>query len=480
MKKEYTILHISDLHKPYSASYDSLFSSLCIDCDNYTVKGIKKPEIIVVSGDLVEGSKEPDNALAEQKIKAQYQEVHDFLCKLVDYFLDGDKRRIIIVPGNHDFFRGVSVNSMVKETVADEKEIHQKRQEIRDGQTRWNWSDLSFYTVNDKDLYKTRFRMFVNFYNNFFGGIKPERIWPEPCEEFSQIVDLPEYNICFFGLNSCYKLDHLNASGAICPKALTSNQRTLNSIAKRGSLIVGVWHHHTIGLPCEDNYLDYRILQSLIGSNVKLGLYGHQHLTSILNEYHDLTQQERILLISSGSLYGSRNQLVTGYPRQYNLLSLSYGTDEVSLKLRVRKDLTNYEIPSWSESLIGNSTLTEYDETIKLSTLKSEDFINGIDEYVQSTQDFKWGMENVMMFADLDQASCFKFADSYLSKISDPDFVIEHINQPKTDTQFVHLLKAAVDKKNKSLIALLIADERYNGLCGPMINFLREEVNKIM
>ena len=480
MIRDYTILHISDLHKPRTANYDNLFASLCIDCERYTANEIRKPEIIVVSGDLVEGSRQTDYAVAEQEIKKQYEEVGEFLCRLVDYFLDGDKRRIIIVPGNHDFFRGISANSMVKESVIDAKDIQQKREQMINGQTRWNWKDLSFYSINDIELYKSRFHLFGDFYNNFYSGLKPERVWPEPCEEYSQIVDLPEYNICFFGLNSCYKLDHLNVSGSICPQALTTNQRKLNSIAKRGSLIVGVWHHHTAGLPYEDNYLDYRILQSLIDSNVKIGLYGHQHLTSILNEYHDLTQEERILLISSGSLYGSRRQLVTGCPRQYNLLSLKFEADEVSLKLRVRKDLTNYDIPSWCESQISNSTLTEYNETIKLSTLKPEVFISEVNEYVQNSQNYEWGIENIMKFADLDKVTCLKFADSYFSKVSDPDFVLEHIIQPETDDQFVYLLRAAVEKREKSIINRLTGDERYDRLSGPLITYLKEEVDKIM
>lgn len=480
MIRDYTILHISDLHKPRTANYDNLFASLCIDCEHYTANGLKKPEIIVVSGDLVEGSRETDYAVAEQEIKKQYEEVGEFLCNLVDYFLDGDKRRIIIVPGNHDFFRGISANSMVKESVVNATDVQEKREQMINGQTRWNWKDLSFYSINDIELYKSRFHLFVDFYNNFYSGLEPKRVWSEPCEEYSQIIDLPEYNICFFGLNSCYKLDHLNVSGSICPQALTTNQRKLNSIAKRGSLIVGVWHHHTAGLPYEDNYLDYRILQSLIDSNVKIGLYGHQHLTSILNEYHDLTQEERILLISSGSLYGSRRQLVTGCPRQYNLISLNYGADEVILKLRVRKDQTNYEIPSWCESQISNSTLTEYNETIKLSTLKPEVFINEVNDYVQNTQDFKWGVENVMKFADLDRATCLKFADSYLSKVSDPDFVMEHIIQPETDNQFVYLLRAAIEKREKSVIYRLTGDERYNRIPGVLMNFLKEEVDKIL
>lgn len=479
MIREYSILHISDLHKPKDASYDSLFASLCSDCERYTATGILKPSIIVVSGDLVEGSKETGIANAEAEIKAQYQEVAEFLEKLVEYFLDNDKERIIIVPGNHDVCRAISMASMQKESVDNEDEIREKRRQINVNETRWNWNDLSFYSVKDIKHYKSRFDLFLEFYNKFYQGEPFSRIWPIPCEDNLQIIDLPEYNICFLGLNSCYKLDHLNDSGSICPSALASCQAKLNNISKRGSLVVGVWHHHTTGLPYENNYLDYRILQAMIDAKVKIGLYGHQHLTSILNEYHDLTKKERILLISSGSLYGSRNQLVTGYPRQYGLISLKFQENGVVMSLRVRKDPTNYVIPSWCESQIGTSALTTYEEFLELPPIKPESFIQQVDDYVQRTHDYKSGYKQMMSFIDLNRDSVLRFSDTYLNHIKDNDFILVNVTNPETDTQYQTLLRAAIELKDKSLIIRLKMDDRYNQIKGTLMNYLRDEADKI-
>lgn len=95
MNKHYSILHISDLHKGENNDFDHLFASLCNDADSYD-QDIPKPEFIVVCGDLAEGANGED---AEEKIVKQYQEVESFLDKLVRHFLNGDKSRIIIVPG---------------------------------------------------------------------------------------------------------------------------------------------------------------------------------------------------------------------------------------------------------------------------------------------------------------------------------------------------------------------------------------------
>lgn len=475
MKLNYTILHISDLHKPQNSSYKNLCESLFVDSDRYEKDGIKKPEIIVVSGDLIEGTKNDDMMQAAEEIRVQYQEVAVFLNELVNLFLDGDKSRIVIVPGNHDVYRNASSASMKKEYVSGEKEIRNRRRLVGVGDQRWSWKDLSFYSIENQEKYESRFDLFVEFYNNFYAGLHPKRMWEVPCEKNAQIIDLPEYNLCFLALNSCYRLDHLNDSGSIFPSALTSVQRKLISVAKRGSLVIGVWHHHTYGLPYENNYLDYRILQSLIDAQVKIGLYGHQHLTSILNEYHDLTRKERILLISSGSLYGNRNQLLTGCPRQYGLISLEFQGQGVALTLHVRKDPTNFDIPSWCQGQIGTSSLVEYHEQIDLCKLKIESFIQDIDYYVQQTHDYQTGYTEILKFTDLDRETCLKFADSYLRHITNYSFIQSVISVPETDSQFVYLLNAAVELRDTKLINRLKADARYESVASALMNYLREK-----
>lgn len=92
MEKHYSILHISDLHKPENCNLDNLLYSIQKDCEIYTNEGICKPDIIVISGDLVEGSKD-DNG--EDIIKKQYAEVGKFLDKLADFFLNGNRMRMI-------------------------------------------------------------------------------------------------------------------------------------------------------------------------------------------------------------------------------------------------------------------------------------------------------------------------------------------------------------------------------------------------
>ena len=170
MKRKYTILHISDLHKPKNCNLDNLFYSLQTDCEGYVKEGMPKPEIIVISGDLAEGTKDcGDNA--ENIIRREYAEVKKFLEKLTDYFLDGQKRRMVIVPGNHDYCYKVSKNSMELSPAENAKDDCNKMK-IAEPEVRWDWDERRFYHVTNDALYNTRFELYREFYNDFFAGIR--------------------------------------------------------------------------------------------------------------------------------------------------------------------------------------------------------------------------------------------------------------------------------------------------------------------
>ena len=96
-----TILHISDLHRTSAPrlNNDELLAAIFSDATRWEAEGIPWPDLIVLSGDVIQGvradTQEPDLAIAEQ-----YAEATDFLEKLTAKFVDSDRSRIIIVPGN--------------------------------------------------------------------------------------------------------------------------------------------------------------------------------------------------------------------------------------------------------------------------------------------------------------------------------------------------------------------------------------------
>ena len=108
-----TLLHISDLHRTSTPRLgnDELLSAILSDTKRWDKEGIPHPEVIVVSGDLIQGTS-VDHPNADSEIASQYAEVRTFLQQLTDEVVDSDPLRVIIVPGNHDVLWGRSLQAM--------------------------------------------------------------------------------------------------------------------------------------------------------------------------------------------------------------------------------------------------------------------------------------------------------------------------------------------------------------------------------
>lgn len=476
MRRKFTILHISDLHKPKNCNLDNLFYSLQSDCEGYMKEGILKPEIIVISGDLAEGTKDCGDE-AENIIKRQYSEVKRFLEKLTDYFLGGHKRRMVIVPGNHDYCYKVSKNSMELSPAENAKDDRNKMK-TAEPEVRWDWDDRRFYHVTNAHLYNTRFELFREFYNDFYDGV---RELPEDLERDSYIVELNDYNTAFVCFNSCHRLDHLNPMGCICPDAVTRAHSQLLSLKNMGYLLVGVWHHHVSGLPIENNYMDHRILNAMMREDIKIGMFGHQHVSDAIQEYSDITSHQRILLISSGSLYGNRHQLVTGVPRQYNIVGVDMADEEVTVRLNVRKDDSKYgyEIPEWKLSPIGMRNLLYYEHKLRIEKPQLEYVVEDIEKMVQKTGHYEVACMRLKE-AGLENPVVLKYFDSYISKVKDVELLRNLLKRPGTITQYVTALDAAINAKDKEWIMALQGYEEFQESSPAYVKEMLEQAKKII
>ncbi len=476
MVKHFSILHISDLHKPENCNLDNLFYSIQRDSEAYTKEGVRKPEIVVVSGDIADGVKDSGSD-AETIIMSQYKEAGKFLKALTDYFLDGDKSRMIIVPGNHDYCYKTSKNSMSPSPKEKAKDDY-KLLKVADPLVRWNWDDKQFYYITDRDLYKTRFDLFKAFYNDFYKGI---RELPLNVESDSYIVEIERFKIAFVCFNSCYRLDHLNPMGCICPDAIAQAHERLVKLKNQGFLLAGVWHHHVSGLPAENNYMDYRILNAMMQEDIKLGLFGHQHVSTAVQEYSEITSKKSILLISSGCLYGNRYQLVTGVPRQYNVIEVRMDNEEVTLQLNVRKDnsLYGYDIPQWGVSPLGMKNLHVYEHKLRIEKPQVEYLVEDIEKMVRQSDNYEAGCLRLKELG-LDNELVLKYFDSYIPKVKDIELLHHLLRSPRTIVQYMTALDAAVEQKDKHWIKQLLSDERFKNDTNPFLNELKEQANKMI
>ena len=326
-----SILHISDLHRDSSdfLANTPLLDSLQADRDRYTVSTprIRPPDVIVVSGDIVYGVPSHDGH-ASDVLKRQYSEATDFLNRLADSFVNGDKNRIVLVPGNHDvdaqqFRRSLSPLSVAAGRTS---EIAEKMFQPHCG-VRWSWSELRFFQLAWAD-YNRRFDAFRDFYTAFYEGRRSYSDDPEMQLDVFDIEDIP---VTFIAFNSCYHNDPLNRAAAINPVCMATAGAALRIPNRRDRLTVAVWHHSTNGRPLETDYLDSDCIQLMIDRGFVLGLHGHQHRPDSLHTHFKYGADRHMVVVAAGTLCGKS---APNYGRAYNLLELDVTARSARLHIR--------------------------------------------------------------------------------------------------------------------------------------------------
>ena len=455
----FSILHISDLHKDADASYDQLLASL--EDDRVIWRNgnptILEPSFIVVSGDLIQGCElNMTKKAATEMLDRQYAEVEAFLAALANRFLNGDRNRIIIVPGNHDVSRNASQRSM---TYVDEKErdaVYKTFVSSRGKSClyRWSWKDFSFCKIVKDDIYKERFDAYLSFYNRFYHGVREEL---KDCVDNVGIVEFPEFNITFACYNSCADLDHLNETGKISNVALYCKREELQDLYDNHRIIIGVWHHHIYGSPYFPNFMDRDVLRLLHKRHIQIGLFGHQHCIEVADEYKNIEEKgadsESILLISSGTLFGGRKQLTSGKPRQYNVIEIEQKNGEAQVRIHVREDESGDKPdPSWKKHLVAQGNFIE--RIIYFKKKMVNDVIIEIDNAVRTGGNLKDGIIELQTLLSsqntgTENQMILKFIAEYLQKLNandEADFIIDRFNEPQNEVERANLLEAYISK----------------------------------
>lgn len=462
---KFSIIQISDLHKDSDFNYNQLIDSLKSDTANYVNLGIYHVRYIVVCGDLIQGTRNTDIAKGNQDIQRQYEEVSVFLHNLVDVFLNGDISRLIIVPGNHDVNRAVSSNSM-KRIEASEQEKVQKSYWERYGKKqiyRFDWKTLSFMQIIDEKFYSSRFDSFVTFYNRFYSSIG--RTFPVSPEEDASLIAFSNDKIAFACFNSCCQLDHLNAMGTINENAFHCIYGDLSSCYSNGYLMFGVWHHHIYGVPHRCDFMDMKITKSMACNHILVGLFGHQHRSEVVEELNDLAEdieRDKMHLISSGTLFGSRKEMLPGVKRQYNLINVEIENGSANLEVFGREDKMNdAPYPIWGEKYLlkGKKSLVFQ---VPLNKLSDDDLLRIIDEETRESGDFKNG---ILRMKQLDNPVKQGFIDEYIQQLSleveDLNFILNVFKQPLSNMEYCYLMQASILNNNVDDVRKLIGMTPY-------------------
>lgn len=324
-----TILHISDLHRTSAPrlNNDELLAAIFSDATRWEAEGIPWPDLIVLSGDVIQGvpadTQEPDLAIA-----AQYAEATDFLGKLTAKFVDSDRSRIIIVPGNHDVNWSRARRAMnLLEPCPDD--IAQTALQV-DSNIRWNWKEQKAYRISDSNLYRSRFDQFRQFLTDFYAELSPSPL--SHAEKDLVFFEDLSLGIVVVGFASWYGNDCFCTVGEIAPESVTySRELVADSMA---SVAVAVWHHSIVGGPRAQDYMDARVIHRLIDFGFSVGLHGHQHYPGAAPFELRLPNLASMVVVAGGSIAVGDSELPMGEQRQFNVVNIDPDTGCITVHVR--------------------------------------------------------------------------------------------------------------------------------------------------
>ena len=268
----------------------------------------------------------------ERRIEEQYSVAEELLVELVARFLDGDRSRLIMVPGNHDVDWNTAFAALERVEPSEfprnlDGELH-----AHDSELRWDWNSRTLYRIVRHDVYARRLDRFWRFCERFYSGLDvPQQV---DGSFDTRLYDLFEGTIGVAAFNSCEGNDCFAYHGRIKPGSVARSDLRLRDGGAAHDLRVAVWHHSIEGSPYSTDYMDVEIVRRMIGRGFRLGLHGHQHKAQARSQEIRLPNLESMAVISAGSLCAGRRHLPTGTHRQYNVVELA--SDLRSVRTHVR------------------------------------------------------------------------------------------------------------------------------------------------
>lgn len=318
----FSILHISDLHRSPTDNITNaeLISALVSDRQRYICESppIKAPDAIVISGDIIQGV--PLGALdAPARLAEQYATALDFIVKLTERFVAGDRSKVVIVPGNHDIDWVTSRAAMVAVPTGEIPTNLAAELYRTDTPYRWDWKTRELFKIADVATYDKRTEAYWCFFEQFYKGV-PSLLRVTPGKA-GNLYSLCNGRIGLAAFNSCHGNDCFAFHGLIPPEVIAQAHLDLTD-AGGFELLIAVWHHNVEGPPYRTDYMDVDIVRGMIGRGFRLGLYGHQHRSEAAPVQIHLSGRETMAAVSAGSLCAGIRELPSGVHRGCNIIEI--------------------------------------------------------------------------------------------------------------------------------------------------------------
>ncbi len=303
------ILHLSDLHFDKLEQAILWHGQLAADLREMNCE---KLHAIVLSGDLTQRASKDEFDAAAHFIELVAQQFSLALSQFV------------VVPGNHDLSWDESKKSY---------ELKYRRDlPSPPGDGTFYPHSAEVIEVVDGLKGQKRFENFSQFYRQVSG--QPYAL--DFAHQFD-LVDFPDENVLFLGLNSAWEIDHrFTKRAGIHLLALT---RALNKIRATDSWKdrrkIAVWHH-PLQSSGEDRIKDDEFLDQLAKEGFRIVLHGHIHKPQrVIIPYDGYSTGRHLHVLSAGTFGAPTHEWVPGFPLQYQLIKLS--ADKVMVETRKRE-----------------------------------------------------------------------------------------------------------------------------------------------
>ncbi len=460
-----SILHISDLHRDPDNPIrnDVLLDSLENDRRHYSAEeapAVRSPDLIIVSGDIIQGVRS-DAPNPEEKLREQYQEALEFMGRLTDRFVKGDRGRVIVVPGNHDVSAYHFEKSLQRiDILPDRKKELVTQLFSLDSLLRWSWSDFELYKIADQALYAQRLVAFAEFYTTFYNGTRTYDL--DPSRQID-IFDFPEFDLTIAAFSSCYNNDLFNRQGAIHPSCIADAGNRLRHPSLQNRLRIAVWHHNIEGLPAQSDHMDPDLIQNLIDRGFSLGFHGHQHRPQFFDTRFRHGPDRKIRVISAGTLCGGAS---FRFGRAYNVVELN--TAKRSGRLHVREmQNDNLNLPIWGRRALPSNLSAYYDfqydpppePTVHLNPSTAQ--LTEAQRFYDQAE-YQKAAEILGRVAATDDLAKPLLLNCYV-KLNDMSAIIATFDPPTSEAEAIHLMDALWaegrrDRLRKVLTLSLIAN----------------------
>lgn len=329
---------------------DDLLSAIMSDTQRWQQEEIAWPDLIVVSGDLIQGTS-ADTADPDTEIERQYQEAGDFLARLAGEIVGSDLSRIIIVPGNHDV-NWSRARSAMKPLSTCPPDI--ANEAFRASSTvRWNWREQCPYEIVNGELYASRLEHFRKFQTGFYASINPHPLSYSENEDLA-FFDFPSLGLVVVGFASWYGNDCFCHLGEIDSQSLALSRELIER--SDAPLAVAVWHHNVEGGPRAHDYMDQHVLHRLIDFGFSIGLHGHQHYPGAVPFELRVLGGSSMVVIGAGSLAVGNSELPMGERRQFNVIVIDEKSDTITIHVRGMSPAGVFA-PSHRDDFGGNTFL---------------------------------------------------------------------------------------------------------------------------